>query len=392
MTGHRPSASLAAVRSDLAFEGPESVSGPFLFRNSPVSAFFSTPQAMTLGAITELVGGQLPANADTGRLFSGLGPLDAAGPSDVSFLDNAQYVAQAAVTQAGLCIVGQRHADKVGAASIALVVKEPYRAFAMVAAAFFPKSMRPQSLFGATGVSAGSFIHPDAKLEQGVVVDPGVVIGPGAQIGANTIICANAVIGPGVTIGRDSAIGPNVSLTHTHLGNRVIIHAGCNIGQDGFGFAMSPRGHLKVPQVGRVIIQDDVEIGSGTCVDRGMNRDTVIGEGTKIDNMVQVAHNVTIGRHCVIVAQVALAGSSVLQDFVVIGGQSGIIGHATVGMGAQIAATSAVGRDVPPGERWGGTPAKPIRELFREMAAVDRLAKGRAGTAAKDKTEGQGQP
>jgi UDP-3-O-[3-hydroxymyristoyl] glucosamine N-acyltransferase len=357
-----------------------------------VSAFFSTPQAMTLEAIAALVGAAVPNGADAGRLFSGLGPLDAAGASDVSFLDNAQYVTQAANTQAGLCIVGQRHADKVGPASIALVVKEPYRAFAMVAAAFFPKSMRPQSLFGATGVSAGCFIHPEAKLEQGVSVDPGAVIGPGAQIGANTIICANAVIGPGVTIGRDSAVGPNVSITHAHLGNRVIIHAGCNIGQDGFGFAMSPRGHLKVPQVGRVIIQDDVEIGAGTCVDRGMNRDTVIGEGTKIDNMVQVAHNVTIGRHCVIVAQVALAGSSVLQDFVVIGGQSGIIGHATVGMGAQIAATSAVGRDVPPGERWGGTPAKPIRELFREMAAIDRLAKRRTGTTAKDNPEGQGQP
>jgi UDP-3-O-[3-hydroxymyristoyl] glucosamine N-acyltransferase len=253
--------------------------------------------------------------------------------------------------------------------------------------------MRPQSLFGAKGVSAGSFVHPDARLEQGVVVDPGAIIGPGAEIGANTIICANAVIGPGVTIGRDSAIGPNVSITHSHLGNRVIIHAGCNIGQDGFGFAMAPQGHLKVPQVGRVIIQDDVEIGAGTCVDRGMNRDTIIGEGTKIDNMVQVAHNVTIGRHCVIVAQVALAGSSKLEDFVVIGGQAGVIGHATVGMGAQIAATSAVGRDVPRGERWGGTPAKPIRELFRDMAALDRLIKGRTAANKVDTAgEGQGTP
>ncbi len=260
-----------------------------------------------------------------------------------------------------------------------LVTKDPYRAFAKVAAALFPSAMRPQPIFGGRGVAAGAFVHPDARLEHGVIVDPGVVIGAGAEIGAGTVVCANAVIGPGVTIGRDCAVGANATITHAHIGNRVIVHPACSIGQDGFGFAMGPQGHAKVPQVGRVIIQDDVEIGSGCCIDRGMNRDTVIGEGTKIDNMVQIAHNVVIGRHCVIVSQVGLAGSCTLKDFVVIGGQAGVIGHATVGMGAQIAATSSVARDVPPGERWGGTPAKPIRDLFREMAAVDRLARAGAG-------------
>ncbi|MCA3564269.1 MAG: UDP-3-O-(3-hydroxymyristoyl)glucosamine N-acyltransferase [Methylocystis sp.] len=356
-----------------------------------MTAFFPPSKPLSLGEIASLAGATLPEGADPAALFDGIGPLDGATARQVTFLDNPQYVAQAALTRAGVCIIGQRHAGKAAAATVSLVAKEPYRAFARVAAAMFPQAMRPQSLFGAKGVSAGAFIHPDARLEQGVVIDPGVVVGPGAEIGSNTVICANAVIGPGVTIGRDSAIGPNVSLAHAHLGNRVIIHAGCNIGQDGFGFAMSPQGHLKVPQVGRVIIQDDVEIGSGACVDRGMNRDTLIGEGTKIDNLVQVGHNVTIGRHCVIVAQVALAGSSKLEDFVVIGGQSGVIGHATVGMGAQIAATSAVGRDVPPGQRWGGTPAKPIKELFREMAAFDRIVNGRAG-GAKDSGKRDGEP
>jgi UDP-3-O-[3-hydroxymyristoyl] glucosamine N-acyltransferase len=340
--------------------------------------FFPVPPHLTLEKLAEIAGCSLPEGAEPLKVFHGIGPLDGAGPDAVTFLDNAQYVGQAANTKAGLCVVAQRHADKVAKTTVVLIAREPYRAFAKIAAAFYPQSMRPQSVFGATGVSAGAFIHPEARLESGVVVDPGVVIGAGAQIGANTILCANAVIGPAVSIGRDSAIGPNVSVTHAHLGNRVIVHASCNIGQDGFGFAMGPQGHLKVPQVGRVIIQDDVEIGAGTCIDRGMNRDTVIGEGTKIDNMVQVAHNVSVGRHCVIVAQVALAGSSVLEDFVVIGGQSGVIGHATVGMGAQIAAVSAVGRDVPRGERWGGTPAKPIRELFREMAAINRLTRSRS--------------
>jgi UDP-3-O-[3-hydroxymyristoyl] glucosamine N-acyltransferase len=358
-----------------------------------VSGFFPTPHPLSLAEVASLAGVAVPDGSDGARTCAGIGPLDLAGPSDVSFLDNAQYVGQAATTSAGVVIVGQRHADKVAKGSVALVAKEPYRAFAKVAAALFPTSMRPQPIFGGRGVAAGAFVHPDARLEQGVIVDPGVVIGAGAEIGANTVICANAVIGPGVTIGRDSAVGSNATITHSHLGNRVIIHPGCNIGQDGYGFAMGPQGHAKVPQVGRVIIQDDVEIGSGTCIDRGMNRDTVVGEGTKIDNMVQVGHNVVIGRHCIIVSQVGLAGSCILKDFAVIGGQAGVIGHATIGMGAQIAATSSVARDVPPGERWAGTPAKPIRELFREIAAVDRLARGAhdgkkgAGEAA-DKGQG----
>jgi UDP-3-O-[3-hydroxymyristoyl] glucosamine N-acyltransferase len=356
------------------------------------SSFFRSPLPLSLAQIAELVGAAVPDGADAAVLFSGIGPLDVAGAMDVSFLDNPQYVDQAGRTSAGLVVVGPRHAPKVAATSIKLVINDPYRAFARIAAAFFPAAMRPQSIFGSTGISAGAFIHPEARLEAGVVADPGVVVGAGAQIGSGTVLCANAVIGPGVTLGRDCAVGPNASITHAHLGNRVIVHAGACVGQDGFGFAMGPKGHLKVPQVGRVIIQDDVEIGAATCIDRGMNRDTVVGEGTKIDNQAQIAHNVTIGRHCVVVAQVALAGSSTLQDFVVIGGQAGVIGHATVGMGAQIAAKSAVGRDVPPGERWAGVPAKPIKELFREMAALERLTRSQnSANKSPQGTTGEGQ-
>jgi UDP-3-O-[3-hydroxymyristoyl] glucosamine N-acyltransferase len=185
------------------------------------------------------------------------------------------------------------------------------------------------------------------------------------------------VIGPCCRIGRDYSIGPGSTVSHALIGNRVILHPGVRIGQDGFGYAMGREGHFKVPQIGRVIIQDDVEIGANSTIDRGASRDTVIGEGTKIDNLVQIAHNVVIGRHCVIVAQVGISGSTTLEDFVVIGGQVGVVGHLRIGAGSQIAGSSNVATDVPPGSRWGGTPAKPVRDWFRELHTLKRLASRR---------------
>ena len=206
------------------------------------------------------------------------------------------------------------------------------------------------------------------------MIDPGAVIGPQAEIGAGTVIAAGAVIGPKVRIGRDCSIGANVTISNALIGDRVIVHPGCAIGQDGFGYVMGAKGHRKVPQLGRVIVQDDVEIGANTTIDRGAIRDTIVGEGTKIDNMVQVGHNVVIGRHCVLVAQVGISGSVTVEDFVVLGGRVAVNNHVTIGEGAQIAATSSVNDDVPPDARWGGTPAKPVKKWFREMLALERLA------------------
>ena len=213
-----------------------------------------------------------------------------------------------------------------------------------------------------------------AATKHGVVVDPGAVIGPGAEIGRGTIVGAGAVIGPQVRIGRDCSIGPQTTIQHAFLGNRVILHPGVRIGQDGYGYAFQQGRHVKVPQIGRVVIQDDVEIGANTTIDRGGTRDTVIGEGTKIDNLVQIAHNVVIGRHCIVVSQVGISGSTTLEDYVVLAGQVGVVGHVRIGRGSQIAGSSNVNSDVPPGSRWGGTPAKPVREWFREITVLKNLA------------------
>jgi UDP-3-O-[3-hydroxymyristoyl] glucosamine N-acyltransferase len=181
-----------------------------------------------------------------------------------------------------------------------------------------------------------------------------------------------------VRIGRDGSVGASTTILAALIGDRVIIHPGAHIGQDGFGFALGRRGHLKVPQIGRVIIQNDVEIGAGVTIDRGANRDTVIGEGAKIDNLVQIGHNVVIGRHAVLVSQSGVSGSSAIGDFAALGGQAGIAGHLTIGAGAQVAAAAGVMTDIPPGERWAGAPAKPVRKFFREVAAIKRLADGDA--------------
>ncbi len=354
--------------------------------------FFDDPAPLSVGEIAGLIKAELHGSQN--HMVNGIGPLDQAGPMDLSFLDNPSYLNDFIHTKAGACIVAPKFVARAPKELTLLVSAQPYRAFATVAAHMFPAAMRPESVFGGRGVSSGAIIHHDARIEADVQVDPGVVIGAGAEIGRGTTICANAVIGPGVRIGRDCAIGPSATLVHAFIGNRVIVHAGCRLGQDGFGFAMGPSGHQKMPQIGRVIIQDDVEIGAGTCIDRGANRDTIVGEGTKIDNLVQIGHNVVIGRHCVIVAQTGISGSAILDDFVVLGGQVGVVGHVRIGMGAQIAGSSNVREDVPAGSRWGGTPAKPYREWFREITTLKRMANQGKKTEAEldaDQKMGGGQ-
>ena len=341
--------------------------------------FFRRALSPTLAEIVEWTGAKAPEGADLSLVIQDVAPLDLARPGDLVFLDNPKYVDQLQATRATAVLIGEKYAAKTPAGVIALVVREPYRACAMVTARIYPHAARPGSLFDGIGVEPGAYVHQTARLEPEVTVDPGAAIGPRAEIGSGTAIGSNAVIGPDVRIGRNCTIAPNATVLNALVGDRVIIHPGARIGQDGFGFAMGPRGHLKVPQIGRVIIQDDVEIGANTTIDRGANRDTLIGEGTKIDNLVQIAHNVTIGRHCVIVSQVGVSGSTELGDFVVIAGQAGVTGHLKIGMGAQIGAQSGVMSDVPPGAKMGGSPARNARDWLRSVAWVDRMMKAPRG-------------
>ena len=336
--------------------------------------FFRPASGLTLGEIAELTGASPRPGAPLDRRVSDVAPLDRAGPADLAFLDSPRYADQLGSTHAGICLVSERFADRASPHVAVLIAPQPYRAFVEATRALYPDAIRPSSLFEASGAAPGAHVHPSARLEQGVVVDPAAIDGPRAEIGAGTVLQAGAVIGPAVRIGRDCTIGAGSSLTHALIGDRVVVHPGCRIGQDGFGYVMGAGGHLKVPQVGRVILQDHVEIGAGTTIDRGANRDTIIGEGTKIDNLVQVGHNVVIGRHCILVAQTGISGSVTIGDFVVLGARVGINNHVRIGEGAQIAATSIVNDDVPPGARWGGIPAKPARIWFREMKLLEQMA------------------
>lgn len=333
--------------------------------------FFDTAGPFSLSDIAKATEATLGEGVDGSRTYHGVKPLSEAGPDDITFLDNRKYFPQLAGTNAGACLILPDLAADVPAGTAALITPKPYRGFALALQLFYPDARFPK----AAAAGATTPVDPTAKLEEGALIEPGAIIGPEAQIGEGARIAAGAVIGYRVTIGRGSYIGPGATITNALVGDRVTIHAGVRIGQDGFGFAMGPEGHLKVPQIGRVIIQDDVEIGAGTTIDRGALKDTIIGEGTKIDNLVQIGHNVVMGRGCIIVAQTGISGSTELGDFVVMGGQSGAVGHVKIGSGAQVAGAAHVKNDIPPGERVGGTPAKPLRQWARELAAISRLGK-----------------
>ncbi|MGB0086843.1 MAG: UDP-3-O-(3-hydroxymyristoyl)glucosamine N-acyltransferase [Rhodomicrobiaceae bacterium] len=347
--------------------------------------FYHRAGPFRLAQIAEESGAALVDQTRADIEITDIRPLDAAGPSDIAFLDNPKYLPQLAATKAAACFIQEKFADRVPEGTTALLSREPYRAYAKALASFYPDAATPKA--AGPAAPGAAHIDPSARLEKGVTVEPGAVIGPEAQIGEGTRIAAGAVIGYRCAVGRNCYIGPRAVIAHALIGNNVIIHAGAAIGQDGFGFAMGREGHLKVHQIGRVILQDWVEIGANSAIDRGALRDTIIGEGTKIDNLVQIGHNVTVGRHAILVGQVGISGSTVLEDFVVMGGQSGTVGHITIGAGAQVAGNSGVAESIPRGERWGGTPAKPMKNWAREVALLKRLVDKLGGKQLRELTK-----
>jgi UDP-3-O-[3-hydroxymyristoyl] glucosamine N-acyltransferase len=334
--------------------------------------FFVRSPPLRLADLAHRLGAGLAPQANGESLIEDVRPLAEAQPRHLSFLDNRKYMPQLTETRAGACLIAPEFADRVPPGTVALALKAPYRGFATALQIFYPDALQPKAAMVAAGEP---LVHPSADIAEGALVEPGAVVGREARIGRGTTVAAGALVGYRVVVGEGCYIGPGVSLTHAIVGSRVILHAGVRIGQDGFGFAMGPQGHLKVPQIGRVLLHDDVEIGANSCVDRGALKDTVIGQGTKIDNLVQIGHNVVIGRHCVIVGQTGISGSTELGDFVVMGGQSGAVGHIKVGSGAQIAGGGHAKDDVPAGARMGGTPAVPMAEWARQIAALKRLGR-----------------
>ncbi len=330
------------------------------------SRFFRNAGPFKLGELAELAGARLETESDSGFLVRDVSALADAGPGDISFLDNKRYLGALAASKAGACIVEPAYAERAPEGMALLIADKPYRAYAMIAGAIYPS----ETSDGSRHPTAS--IDPSATLGEGVEVGAFAVIGKEAQIGAGCLIGAHAVIGDRVRIGAGTHVGPCASLSHCDIGSRCQLHAGVRIGNRGFGFAMDAEGHLDVPQLGCVVVEDDVEIGANSTVDRGAGPDTTIGAGSKIDNLVQIGHNVRIGRGSVLVAQSGVAGSTQIGDFVALGAQAGISGHLTIGAGAQIGAQSGVMRDIPAGQKVVGAPAMPVREFFRLVALWQR--------------------
>ena len=283
---------------------------PTFFRKSPPS---------TLADIATLTKAELvdPSRAD--HVITGLASLGEAGPMHLTFFNDQKCTDKLKATKAGACLVSQRFEAELPARVAVLRVAQPLRAFVEIARQWYSGALRPQSWVGNDGIATSAIIDPTARLEDSVIVDPLAVVGPEVEIGSGTVVGAGAVIGPGVKIGRDCSVGAQTTIQCALIGNNVQIRPGCRIGQDGYDFvSFGPEGDLKVPQTGRVLIQNNVEIGAGSTIDRGSLHDTVIGEGTKIDNQVQIGHNVTIGRYCLLAAQIGLASSLTIGDNVVL--------------------------------------------------------------------------
>jgi UDP-3-O-[3-hydroxymyristoyl] glucosamine N-acyltransferase len=301
--------------------------------------------------------------------IAGAAELDLAGTAELALAAHTDYVSQLQVTSAAAVIVLPSLLEHVPRTSVPIITDKPHHLFADILDLLYPDSTR--AIIASSRDDLGAPV-----LERDVTIGSNVVVGTGVEIGRGTVIGANTVIGAGVTIGRNCIIAANTTIDCAHIGNAVVIHSGVRIGTEGFGWLDFGRSNRKVPQLGRVIIQDRVEIGANSTIDRGALGDTLVGEGSKIDNLVQIGHNCRIGRNCLIAAMSGLSGTTVLEDGVLLGGGVGTSGHLTIGAGSVVHGRAAVTKDWPAGSKLAGAPAQDIRDFWRELATTRKLAKG----------------
>ena len=322
-------------------------------------------RVLTADAIAAVVGGTV--QGDGGAIVSGVAPLDRADGSHLSFLASAKYAALAAQREVGVLLVTSELAES-GRARARIVVTSPHEAMLPLIPLLYPAPVHAPGIHASASLGRGVVLGDDVSL------GPGVVLGDGARVGARTRLDAHVVVGDGVEIGAECHLFAGVTLySGTRIGDRVRLHAGARVGSDGFGYVFREGAHAKIPHVGRCIVESDVEIGANTTIDRGSIDDTVIGAGTKIDNLVHVAHNVRIGRLCLLMAQVGIAGSVHVEDGCILAGQVGIAGHVTIGRGARLGAQAGAFGSIPAGETWSGYPARPHKEALRAQAAMFKL-------------------
>ncbi|MDP3372479.1 MAG: UDP-3-O-(3-hydroxymyristoyl)glucosamine N-acyltransferase [Candidatus Paracaedibacteraceae bacterium] len=347
-------------RAELKYDGPN-------LKHEANMQFHNKLNTISLGAICDLLSLPIPDNSDAKQTFLTVSTLKDGDANTIALFHNAKYRTEAAQTRVGLCLTTVDFAPHLASTTIALIHPKPLRAFAVIARALYP------TITPAAHIHKTAIIDPTATIGEGCIIGPYAVIGANVNIGARTRIDSHTVIHENVSIGKESYIASQVAISHSIIGDRILVKPGTHIGQQGFGFHMDEAGHFDVPQLGAVIIGNDVQIGANVCIDRGSLDNTVIGNGVRIDNLVQIAHNVHIGDQSVIVAQAGIAGSSHLGRFVILAGQVGVAGHINIGNGAKVAAQSGLMRDVADGETVAGTPAVPVRDWHKQTIALQRL-------------------
>jgi len=322
---------------------------------------------ITAEAIAALVSGELIGDGKV--VVSGIAPLDRADASQLSILSSGRYAPMMATTKAGVVLVDPEFRDAAGAARARIIVKQPLEKLLSLLPRFYPVDAQLPGVASTARIGKGATIGQQASIGEYAIIGANAKLADGVVIGSHCVVGDDASIGEGARLWPGATIYPGAT-----LGARAMVHSGARIGCDGFGYVFRDGAHQKIRHVGRCIIGDDVEIGANTTIDRGSIDDTVIGNGTKIDNLVHIAHNVRIGEKCLLMAQVGVAGSVIVGDGAILAGQAGISGHLSIGAGARVAAQAGVFGDIPAGESWSGYPARPHRESLRASAATFKLA------------------